>query len=129
MLNDVLANAMVNLKNYERVGKSECIVCPASNLIKAVLQVMQDNNYIANFEYIDDGKAGQFRVRLIGRINNCNVIKPRMPVKISDLKKYEKMYLPSRNFGTLILSTPNGVMTHTEAKKQNTGGILLTYVY
>jgi len=39
------------------------------------------------------------------------------------------VYLPSRNFGALILSTPEGVMTHREAKKRGTGGILLTYVY
>jgi len=129
MLNDTLSNAMVNLKNFERTGKNECLIKPASNLIKDVLQVLQENNYIEGFEHIEDGKAGKIKVQLKGKINNCNAIKPRLPVKITDIEKYEKVFLPAKDFGILILSTPYGVLSHNQAKEKKTGGVLLSFVY
>lgn len=129
MLFDPLSDAMVSLKNYELTGKNDCVIKPASSLIKEVLQVMQKNNYIGNFEFIDDGKSGKFKVKLIGRINNCRAIKPRYPVKVVDIEKFERRYLPAREFGILILSTPIGVISHTEAREKKTGGVLLSYVY
>lgn len=129
MLFDPLANAMVNLKNYSITGKNDCIIEPASNLIKEVLQVMQKHNYIGNFEFVDDGKAGKFKVKLTGRINNCRAVRPRYPVKLKDIEKFEKRFLPAREFGILILSTPFGVLSHKEAIDKKTGGALLSYVY
>ena len=45
------------------------------------------------------------------------------------IEKWEKIYLPSRDFGFLIMSTPKGIMTHLDAKENNTGGRLLAYIY
>ena len=129
MLNDPLSNAMINLKNSELIGKPECEIKPASRLIKSVLQVLQDNGYISGFEFIDDGKAGKYSVKLVGKINSCRAIKPRIPVKLSDIERYEKVYLPAKDFGIIILSTPYGVMSHKEAKNKKTGGVLLSYSY
>ncbi|MEM7821210.1 MAG: 30S ribosomal protein S8 [Candidatus Aenigmatarchaeota archaeon] len=128
MLQDQLADALSAIKNSERVGKKECIV-NASKLIKAVLEVMQKRGYIGAFEFIDDGKSGKFRVELKGRIINVNVIKPRFSVKIEEFEKYEKRFLPRREFGILILSTSKGVMDHIKAKELHIGGKLLCYIY
>ena len=70
MQHDPLADAMSLIKNSEHSGKLECIVRPSSKLIGRVLKIMQENNYIGEFEYIEDGRAGLFKVRLIGNINN-----------------------------------------------------------
>lgn len=129
MLQDTLANALSNMKNYESTGKSKCMLKPASKLIKDMLQVIQKKGYIGNFEYVDDGKAGQYQVNLIGKINNCGVIKPRYPVKVNEIESWEKKFLPARGFGALIMSTPDGVMTHDDAKAKKTGGVLLAYIY
>ena len=80
---------------------------------------MQKNEYIGSFEYIDDGKGGNFDVKLAGRINNCNVIKPRFSVRKDDFIRWEKRFLPSNNIGILILTTPFGVIDQKEAKKKN----------
>jgi small subunit ribosomal protein S8 len=117
------------IKNAESVGKPECIIHPASKLIGRALNVMADRGYIGEFEFVDDGKSGMFRVKLLGRINRCGVIKPRFSTKVSELEKWEKRFLPARNFGVLILSTSKGVMAHTEARAQFLGGQLLAYVY
>ena len=105
------------------------MIYPASKLIANVLRVMQRHGYIGEFEFIDDGRSGKFRVQLLGRINNCGVIKPRFPVKVAELEEWEKKYLPSRDIGILIISTSKGVMTSREAREQRVGGVLLAYVY
>ncbi|MCS7131944.1 MAG: 30S ribosomal protein S8 [Hadesarchaea archaeon] len=129
MLMDPLANALSVIENYERARKREVVISPASKLIGQVLRVMQQGGYIGGFEFIDDGKAGKFRVQLIGKINECGAIKPRHAVKREEYEKWEKRYLPAAGFGILILSTPKGVMTHRQAKEQGIGGRLLAYVF
>jgi small subunit ribosomal protein S8 len=129
VLLDPLADAMSLIKNAESVGKPECIIHPASKLIGTTLKVMADRGYIGEFEFVDDGKSGMFRVKLLGRINRCGVIKPRFAAKVADLEKWEKRFLPARNFGVLIMSTSRGVMAHSDARSQSIGGQLLAYVY
>ena len=126
---DPLANALSVIENYERARKREVIISPASKLIGQVLRVMQQEGYIGEFEFIDDGKAGKFKVQLIGKINECGAIKPRHAVKREEYEKWEKRYLPAAGFGILVLSTPKGVMTHKQAREQGIGGRLLAYVF
>lgn len=129
MLLDPLADALSVIKNAESVGKPECIIHPASKIIGTTLKVMADRGYIGEFEFVDDGKSGMFKVKLLGKINRCGVIKPRFAAKVADLEKWEKRFLPARNFGVLILSTSRGVMAHNDARSQSIGGQLLAYVY
>ncbi|MCQ2052641.1 MAG: 30S ribosomal protein S8 [archaeon] len=129
MQSDPLNDAMSIMKNAAVNGQSECIIQPSSKLIGCVLKVMQDNDYINQFEYVEDGRAGKFRVLMKGAINNCGVIKPRYSVKATDLDKYEARYLPAQDFGVLILTTTAGVITQSSAKKIGVGGKLLAFVY
>ena len=129
MLNDPLANALSRMKNAEIKGKGICIIQPSSKLIEGVLNLLKEKGYIGEFEHVEDGKAGVFQVKLLGNINNCGVIKPRYPVKKDELDKWESQYLPAQDFGLLILTTTNGVLSHNEAKKSGIGGKLLAYVY
>ena len=128
-LMDPLANALTNIRNNERQVNSSCYINPASRLIGQVLSTMQKENYIGEFEYMDDGKAGRFFVELEGNINQCGVIKPRHSVKKDEFEKFEKRYLPAEDFGILIVTTPEGIMTHNEAKEKGIGGRLLAYMY
>jgi small subunit ribosomal protein S8 len=126
---DPLADALTNLRNNELQVNNHCTISPASKLIGQVLSTMQKENYIDEFEYIDDNKAGKFEVELDGNINQCGVIKPRHAVKKDEFEKFEKRYLPAKNFGILIVTTPEGIMTHKEAKERGIGGRLLAYMY
>ena len=128
-LMDPLADALSTIKNNEDRRKRECIIKPASKLIGHVLRVMQEKGYVGAFEFIDDGRAGKFIVQLLGRINKCGVIKPRFSVKASKLEDWEKRFLPGKDFGMLVLTTPKGILSQNEAKKLNTGGKLLAYIY
>ena len=128
MLQDPLADVLSTIKNAERVGKKNCTT-PASKLIKSVLKVMQTHGYIGAFEFIEEEKKGKFKVELKGRIIDSNVIKPRFSVKVDDFEKWEKRFLPAREVGILILTTPKGIIDHKKAKQLHTGGKLLAFVY
>ena len=129
VLLDPLADALSMIKNAEAVGKDSCTIRPASKLIGNVLKVMNDRGYIGDFEFVEDGKAGIYTVELIGRINKCGAIKPRYSVGVTEFEKWEKQFLPAKNFGVLILTTPKGVISQYEARENNVGGQLLSFVY
>ncbi|MDY6779504.1 MAG: 30S ribosomal protein S8 [Halobacteria archaeon] len=128
-MTDPLADALSTLNNADTLGKLDCTVEPASNTIGNVLGVLHEQGYIDGFEFIENGKAGKFDVDLAGQINECGPVKPRYSVKHDEFEKWEKRYLPGRDFGTLILTTSSGVMTHYEARQEGVGGQILAYVY
>jgi len=110
-------------------NKKECLVVPASKLASEVLRVMQRHKYIGEFEFIDDGIAGKFRIQLLGRINKCGVISPRFSVRKDEYVEWERQYLPAVGLGILMVTTSKGVKAHTEAITEGLGGRLLGYVY
>ncbi len=129
VLQDSLANAMSTIMNAEVLGKKNVIIEPASKVITNVLRVVQEYGGIGEFEFIDNGKSGLIKVQLSGRIAKIGVIKPRFAIKVRDFEPWEKQYLPARNFGILVVSTPKGIMSHREAIEKRTGGRLLAFVY
>lgn len=126
---DTLANGLITIINNEARNKRECVISPASKLLGRVLRIMQLNGYIGEFEFIDDGRQGKFKVQLLGRINKCGAIKPRFPVRVGEFEQWEKKFLPSRDVGILVVSTSHGVISHREAEEKNIGGRLLAFVY
>ena len=129
MMHDLINDAISNIKNHERIGKDECVVRPVSKLLINILRIFQKEGYIGEFEVEEDGRGNNIKIKLLHRINDCGVIKPRYPVKSNEYAKWEQRFLPARDFGVLIVSTPKGVMSHKEAKKLGIGGRLLAYVY
>ncbi len=128
-LNDTLSNALSHILNSEKVGKQSCTIRPYSKLILAVLDVFKENGYIKEYKLQEITKGGILEVSLNGSINKCGAIKPRFSVKKDNFEKFEKRYLPSKNFGLLLLSTQKGVMPHNQALKHKIGGRLIAYVY
>ena len=129
MMHDLINDAISTIKNYERIGKSECVVRPKSKLLVEILRIFQNGGYIGEFEVSDDGRGGSIRIKLVKRINDCGVIKPRYAVKRDEFQKWEQRFLPARDLGMLIVSTPKGVMSHLDAKEKGLGGRLVAYVY
>lgn len=128
-MNDPLANVLSHILNCEKQAKNECIVKPVSKLVVKVLTIMKDEGYIGDFEQIADARGGMIRVNLLGRINKCGVIKPRFAVTLDTYEKFEKRYLIAKDFGIIIVSTSQGVMTHIQAKEKSIGGKLIAYCY
>lgn len=126
---ETLSNGLTAIMNNELRNKHDCVISPASKLLGRVLRVLQLNGFIGEFEFIEDGRAGKFRVQLLGRVNKCGAIKPRFSVSADGFEQWERTFLPAREMGILIVSTASGVISHKEAKGKNVGGRLLAFAY
>jgi len=129
MLNDPLADTMSLILNNEMIGRQDCIIKPTSKVVKEILKVMKENEFVGEFKEVEDSRGNYIQLKLIGNINKCGVIKPRYSVKSNDFEKFERRYLPAKDLGILFVSTPKGIMTHYDAKAKKTGGRLLAYCY
>ncbi len=128
-LNDPLANVLSSVMNAERGGEKEVVVYNSSKLIKQVLEIMQDQGYIGSFNEVEDSKGDFLEISLIGKINETGAVKPRHRIANDELKKFEKRFLPALDFGIIIISTNQGLMTHKEAREKGIGGVLISYCY
>lgn len=128
-LNDPVANVLSHITNYEKIGRKEIILNHSSKVIKEILRIMNENNYIGSYEEIENGKGGVIKLHLLNNINKCGVIKPNFQIKKIDFNKYEKRFLPAKDFGILIISTSKGIMTNNQARELGVGGKLLAFCY
>ncbi|AFU58677.1 30S ribosomal protein S8p [Candidatus Nitrososphaera gargensis Ga9.2] len=126
---NVLSNLFTTIYNNESRRKRECVIVPASKFASEVLRVMQKHRYIGEFEQVDDGRAGKFRVQLLAKINKCGIITPRFSVKKDAYFGWERQFLPAYSMGILLVSTSKGIMSHHEAISEGLGGVLVGYVY
>jgi len=126
---DNLAQALSAINNAEKVAKKEIVVRPASKIIISVLDFIKKNDYISSYESIKTSRGGEVKVNLKGNINKIGVIKPRFSVKYKDIEKFEKRYLPAKDFGAIIISTPKGLVDQIQARESRIGGRLIAYVY
>jgi small subunit ribosomal protein S8 len=128
MKHDLISDVLSSIKNGDKYGK-RYVITPSSKLVKNILLILQSHKYIGDFEFMDDKKGGKFKIQLLGKVNDCNSIRPRYYVRKDEYEKYEKRLLPAVGFGFLIVSTTKGVMIHTDAKEKGLGGVLLGYIY
>lgn len=127
-LNDQLSNVLSHILNCERVGKAEAKV-KGSKIIKECLKILKSNNYIKEFNVTPTQQGEIIDIKLSGNINKCNVIKPTYSVKVTEFEKFEKRFLPAKDFGIIIVSTSKGIMTHKQAIDKKLGGRLIAYCY
>lgn len=129
VMNDTLSAVMSKIYNAEKISKKLVVIFPTSKIMKKILTVMNNNAYVGDHEEIKDSKGNYLKINLLGKINKCGAIKPRFSVMLSEYEKFEKRFLPAKDFGILIVSTSKGIMTHIQAKEKKLGGKLLAYCY
>ncbi|AWB27917.1 30S ribosomal protein S8 [Halococcoides cellulosivorans] len=127
--NDPLSDALSAIDNAESVGKLDQRVTPASDEIGSVLEVLYDRGYVAGFEYVEDGTSSAFEVELNGAVNECGSVTPRYSAGADEFERWEKRFLPARDYGTLVVTTSHGIMSHYEAREAGIGGQVIAYVY
>ncbi len=129
MRQDLLNDALVTLRHADQDGKPHVEIAPTSKLVAEVLRIFREHHYIDDFTFVPTGRGGKYDVALSRRINSCGVIKPRIAVPHDGLERYESRFLPAQDFGLLVLSTNQGVLSHQKARELKIGGRLLAYVY
>ncbi len=126
MSHDVVADALNMIKNAKKSGKEIIKIERISNLLIEILKIMKQEGAIKRYKI--DGKEKSVQLT-IGDLLDCKATKPRFTVKREDIEKYRRRYLPSRDIGTLIISTNKGLVTHSEAENEKIGGCLIAYFY
>ncbi len=125
MSQDVVADGINMIMNCKKAKKDSLEIKRYSNLLIEVLKIAKREGYI---DYSLDEKNKVLNVK-ITKLNKCQAIKPRFFVKKNTIEKYVRRYLPSRNFGVIIISTSSGLLTHQEAIEKEIGGSLIAYFY
>jgi len=126
MSQDIVADALNVIKNAKKARKEVVKIKIISNLLIEVLKIMKQKNAIKKYKI--DSKEKSIEIT-IGELSECKAIKPRFTVDKTQIEKYRRRYLPSRNLGTVIVSTNKGLMTHEEAQEEKIGGCLIAYFY
>lgn len=128
-LNNPLANVLSSIHNGAKVAHNAVELKNNSKVIRTVLDILKDQEYVVDYKVVEDGRGGRLHVQLAGTINKIGVITPNFSVKYTDYEKWEKRYLPARDFGILVVSTSKGMMTHKQAQDLGIGGRLIAYCY
>ncbi len=126
MSQDIVADALNMIRNAKKSGKENVEIKRISNLLIEILKIMKQKGAIKKYKI--DSKEKSIEVS-IGELFECKAIKPRFTVDKTQFERYRRRYLPSRNIGTIIISTNKGLMTHEEAQNEGTGGCLIAYFY
>jgi len=126
MSQDVVADALNQIKNASRAGKQVIEIKTYTNLLLEILKIMKKKGAIKSYKIKDKKKVLEI---ILGDISECKAIKPRFYVKKNRIEKYLRRYLLARDYGTVIISTNQGLMTHEEALEKNIGGSLIAFFY
>lgn len=130
-ITDPIADMLTRIRNANS-AKHETVDIPASNMKKAIAQILLDECYIASYKVIEDEKQGVIRVTLKYGENKAQVITGLRRVSKPGLRIYsnvEDMPKVMKGLGIAIVSTSKGIMTDREARKQNVGGEVLAFVW
>lgn len=130
-ITDPIADMLTRIRNANS-AKHETVDIPASNIKKAIAQILLDEGYIASYKVIEDDKQGVIRVTLKYGENKSQVITGLRRVSKPGLRIYsnvEDMPKVMKGLGIAIVSTSKGIMTDREARKQNVGGEVLAFVW
>ena len=130
-ITDTIADLLTRIRNAS-TAKHDTVDVPASNMKKAIVQILLDEGYIKSFTVIEDGKQGVIRIVLQYTAGKTPVITGLRRVSKPGLRIYtscEEMPKVMKGLGIAILSTPKGVMTDKEARKQNVGGEVLAFIW
>ncbi|KAJ4869301.1 40S ribosomal protein S15a-5 [Raphanus sativus] len=125
----ILNDALRTIVNAERRGKASVELKPISTVMSSFLRIMKEKGYIKNFQVYDPHRVGRITVDLQGRVNDCKALTYRQDVKAKEIEAYTERTLPTRQWGYVVVTTPDGILDHEEAIKRNVGGQVLGFFY
>ena len=130
-ITDPIADLLTRIRNAS-TAKHPNVDVPASNMKKAICQILVEEGYVKNMQVIEDKKQGIIRITLKYQENGSPVISGLRRVSKPGLRIYsgsEEMPKVMRGLGTAIISTSKGIMTDKAARKENVGGEVLAFVW
>jgi small subunit ribosomal protein S8 len=130
-MSDVIADMLTRIRNANS-AKHETVDIPASNMKKAIAQILVDEGYVKGMQVTEDNKQGSIKITLKYGEDHSPAITGIRRVSKPGLRIYansEKMPKVLNGLGVAIVSTSKGVMTDKQARKDNVGGEVLAFVW
>ena len=130
-ISDVIADMLTRIRNAND-AKHETVDIPASNMKKAIAEILFNEGYIKSYTVVEDGKQGIIRVTLKYTAGKQKVIHGLRRVSKPGLRIYSNCEdLPKvlGGLGIAIISTSKGIMTDKKAREANVGGEVLAFVW
>ena len=130
-ITDPIADLLTRIRNAS-AAKHDSVEIPASNMKKAIVQILVDEGYVKSYTVAEDGKQGMIKVVLKYGEGKTPVIKGLRRVSKPGLRIYSNAeYMPMvfLGLGVAIVSTSKGVMTDRQARKENIGGEVLAFIW
>jgi len=130
-ITDPIADMLTRIRNANS-AKHETVDVPASNMKKAIAEILNEEGYIAGYQVIEDGKQGIIRISLKYGPNKEKVISGLKRVSKPGLRIYagaEELPRVLKGLGIAIVSTSKGIMTDKAARKLNIGGEVLAFIW
>lgn len=129
-MTDPIADFLTRIRNAIRVRQKKVDV-PASKMKKSLAQILYDEHYISGYSVMSDSPQGTIRIYLKYQ-NGESVIQKMERISTPGLRKYAKSGAIPRTLnglGITVISTPRGVMTDHQARKENIGGEVLCRIW
>ena len=126
-----IADMLTRIRNANN-AKHDTVDVPASNMKKAIAQILLEEGYIKNFQLIDDGTQGVIRITLKYNAGKEKVLSGLRRVSKPGLRVYagaDELPRVLRGLGTAIVSTSKGVMTDKKAREAHVGGEVLAFIW
>ena len=130
-ITDTIADLLTRVRNAN-TAKHATVDVPASNVKKAITQILVDEGYVKSFQLIEDGKQGVIRITLKYGDNKSPVITGLRRVSKPGLRIYSScadMPKVRKGLGIAIVSTSKGIVTDKKARELNVGGEILAYIW
>ena len=130
-ITDPIADLLTRIRNAN-AAKHETVSIPASNMKKAICQILLDEGYVKDVKVEDDGLQGTIVVTLKYGENKTRIIQGIKRISKPGLRIYaghEDMPRVLKGLGVAIVSTSKGVMTDKQARKLGVGGEVLAFVW
>ena len=130
-ITDPVADMLTRIRNANS-AKHDTVDVPASNLKKAIAQILLDEGYIKSFQVVDDGTQGVIRIALKYLPGKEKVITGLRRVSKPGLRVYagaDELPKVLRGLGIAIVSTSKGIMTDKKARAAHVGGEVLAFVW
>ena len=130
-ITDPVADMLTRIRNANS-AKHETVDVPASNLKKAIAQILLDEGYIKAFNIVDDGTQGVIHITLKYQAGKEKVLSGLRRVSKPGLRVYagaEELPRVLKGLGIAIISTSKGVMTDKAARAAHVGGEVLAFVW
>lgn len=131
VMTDPIADMLTRIRNANMV-RHESVELPASRVKREIAEILKQEGFIRDAEYIEDSKQGILRIFLKYGVNNEKVITGLKRISKPGLRVYAKSTeVPRvlRGLGIAILSTNKGIVTDKIARQQRVGGEVLAYIW